>query len=374
MRKIFIEADSRGDGEASTVDADETGPRSRWAPWLPAIALTGAALLVTFALPARGSRNRAGEAGAPATVGRVRVGLVFDVGGRGDKSFNDAAYAGLVRAERELGVVTELLEPASSEDREAAMRLFAARGFDLVIGVGFIFSSDVDRVARDFPSVHFACVDYGPPGGGPPPNVDGLAFREEEGSFLVGAVAGLTTRRGTSASSAACACRSSKFEAGYAAGVNATCADCVVHAAYAGTTPDAFRDPAKGKALAIAEIAAGADVLYHAAGATGHGVFEAAHDAGKLAIGVDADQYDEMPGTVVTSMVKRADVAVFDTIRSVVEGQFEGGMRDFGVGDGAIDYVHEGPHAAGLSKETVARVEALRAKVAAGAIVVPSQN
>jgi basic membrane protein A len=339
------------------------------------IALTGAALLVTFALPARGSRGHAGDSDAPATVGRVRVGLVFDVGGRGDKSFNDAAYEGLVRAGRELGVVTELLEPASSEDREAGMRLFASRGFDLVLGVGFIFSGDVDRVAREFPSVRFACVDYGPRGGGPPPNVAGLAFHDEQGSFLVGAVAGLTTRtRRVGFVGGMRMPLIERFEAGYAAGVHATCADCVVEAAYAGMTPDAFRDPARGKAIAIAEIASGADVLYHASGSTGHGVFEAAHDAGKLAIGVDSDQYDEMPGTVVTSMIKRADVAVFDTIRSVVEGKFEGGMRAFGVGDGALDYVHEGPHAAGLSKETVARVEALRAKVAAGEIVVPSRK
>jgi basic membrane protein A len=329
-------------------------------PWLPAIALTGAALLATFALPARGSRPEPRDSRAGPSP--IRVGLVFDVGGRGDKSFNDAAYAGLLRARRELGVSTELLEPASSEDREAGMRLFASRGFDLVLGVGFIFSGDVDRVARDFPRVRFACVDYGPAAGGPPPNVAGLSFRDEQGSFLVGAVAGLTTH--THRVGFVGGMRMpliERFEAGYAAGVHATCSDCTVEAAYVGMTPDAFRDPAKGKAIAIAEMASGADVLYHASGSTGHGVFEAAHDAGKLAIGVDTDQYDEMPGTVITSMIKRGDVVVFDTIRSVVDGRFEGGMHVFGVADGALDYVHEGPHAAALSRETIARVEELRA-------------
>jgi basic membrane protein A len=334
--------------------------RSAARPWVPAIALTGAALLATFVLPARGSRAEPSDSLAGPSP--IRVGLVFDVGGRGDKSFNDAAYAGLLRARRELGVATELLEPASSEDREAGMRLFASRGFDLVLGVGFIFSGDVDRVARDFPRVRFACVDYGPGAGGPPPNVAGLSFRDEQGSFLVGAVAGLTTR--THRVGFVGGMRMpliERFEAGYAAGVHATCADCTVQAAYAGMTPDAFRDPAKGKAIAIAEMASGADVLYHASGSTGHGVFEAAHDAGKLAIGVDTDQYDEMPGTVITSMIKRGDVVVFDTIRSVVDGRFEGGMHVFGVADGALDYVHEGPHAAALSRETIARVEELRA-------------
>jgi basic membrane protein A len=340
----------------------------RGTAWWTAV-LVVAAMLATFALPRR--KPPATEPAGPNA--RVRVGLVFDVGGRGDKSFNDAAYAGLLRAQRELGVSAEFLEPASSEDREAAMRLFAARGLDLVIGVGFIFSSDVDRVARDFPRVHFACIDYAPPPSGAPPNVAGLVFHEEEGSYLVGGVAGLMSKTkhvGFVGGMQTPLIR--KFEAGYEAGVHAVCPDCVVHSAYTGTTPDAFKDPAQGKALAIAEIAAGADVLYHASGATGHGVFEAAHDAGRFAIGVDSDQHDEMPDTVVTSMVKRADVAVFDTIRGVVDGHFEGGMHVFGVKDGAIDYVHEGPHATLLPREVIARVGQLREGIATGLVAVPS--
>jgi basic membrane protein A len=333
-------------------------------------ALVAAALAATFLLPRR--HPPAAVAGGPNA--HVRVGLVFDVGGRGDKSFNDAAYAGVLRAQRELGVTVEFLEPATSEDREAAMRLFAARGLDLVVGVGFIFSSDVDRVARDFLGVRFACVDYAPPAAGAPPNVAGLAFHEEEGSYLVGGVAGLMSKThqvGFVGGMRGPLIR--KFEAGYAAGVKATCPECALHSAYIGTSPEAFKDPAKGKALAIAQIGSGADVLYHASGASGHGVFEAAHDAGRLAIGVDADQYAEMPDTVVTSMVKRADVSVFDTIRAVVDGRFEHGMQVFGVKDGAIDYVHQGPHAALLPREVVARVEELRQDIASGRITVPSE-
>lgn len=304
----------------------------------------------------------------------ARVGLVFDVGGRGDKSFNDAAYIGVSRAATELGIEASYLEPSSTEDREAALRLFAARGFDLVIGVGFIFSSDIDAVAKAYPNIRFAGVDYAPSPAGPPPNVAGLVFREEEASFLVGAVAGLMTKTkdvGFVGGMTGPLIR--KFEVGYAAGVMKVCADCKVHASYAGSSPDAFRDPGKGKALANAEIASGADVIYHASGATGHGVFEAARDAKILAIGVDADQHDEMPGTVVTSMVKRADVVVFDAVKLAVEGKFQGGMQVFGLAEQGVDYVHEGPHAAGLPADVKSRVESLRADIVAKKLTVPTR-
>jgi basic membrane protein A len=330
-----------------------------------AASLAGAAILATFA-PARSS-----EPVKRVTKPKARVGLVFDVGGRGDKSFNDAAYNGVSRAEKELDIEASYLEPASTEDREAALRLFAARGFDLVIGVGFIFSSDIDAVARAYPATRFAGVDYAPGPNGIPDNVAALAFREEEGSFLVGAVAGLMSKShhvGFVGGMTGPLIR--KFEAGYEQGVKASCPSCVVHSAYAGPTPDAFRDPAKGKALANAQIAAGSDVVYHASGATGHGVFEAAADAHALAIGVDADQYDEMPGTVVTSMIKRGDVAVFDIVKATIDGTFHGGMNVFGLEEAGVDYVHDGPHAAQIPDVVKAKVEALRADVVAKRITV----
>jgi basic membrane protein A len=332
------------------------------------IALVVMAVLAAL-LPARKSEGTK-RVGKPT----ARVGLVFDVGGRGDKSFNDAAYLGVMRARDELGVEVSYLEPSSTEDREAALRLFSARGFDIVIGVGFIFSSDIDEVARAYPNVKFACIDYAPSGKGMPPNVAALVFREEEGSFLVGAVAGLISKSkhiGFVGGMTGPLIR--KFEVGYAAGATAVCDVCTVHASYAGPTPDAFRDPAKGKALANAQIAAGADVIFHASGSTGHGVFEAARDAHAYAIGVDADQYHEMPGTVVTSMIKRGDVAVFDVVREVVEHHFVAGMRVFGLKEAGVDFVHDGPHAAAIPDDVKKRLEELRADVIEGRIQVPSK-
>lgn len=334
-----------------------------------AVAISFGLAMASLALP--GSEPEAPSGGKFA---HLRVGLVFDVGGRGDKSFNDAAYEGVSRARRELGVTMEMLEPSGAEDREAALRLFAARGFDLVIGVGFIFSSDINEVARDFPGVRFACVDYAPPASGAiPGNLVGLGFREEEGSFLVGAVAALESRThevGFVGGMDIPLIR--RFEAGYRAGVLAACPDCRIHSAYAGTTPDAFRDPARGKAIAISQISAGADVLYHASGLTGHGVFEAARDLGAKAIGVDSDQYDEMPGVVLTSMVKRVDVAVHGTIVAVGEGRFASGLTSFGIAENGVTYVSEGPHAAGIRDATRARVSELESRIRDGALRVPS--
>lgn len=314
----------------------------------------------------------------PSGARRVRVGLVFDVGGRGDKSFNDGAYEGLVRARRELGAEVEYVEPADSDDRAAALRLFAARGFDRVIGIGYIFSRDVDEVARERPDVRFACIDYAPPEDGRvPPNVVGLRFREEEGAFLVGAVAGLhTTARAVGFVGGMDIPLIRRFEHGYEAGVRAVCPACRFVAAYAGSTPAAFKDPSTGAALATSQYASGVDIIFHASGSTGHGVFVAAQRFGRMAIGVDADQHDEMPGVVITSMLKRVDVAIFDVARDATRGRFErgdGGVRSFGLADGGVDFVKAGPHAARLRPEHLARVEELRQGVIAGTVSVPRE-
>ncbi|MBW2458606.1 MAG: BMP family ABC transporter substrate-binding protein [Deltaproteobacteria bacterium] len=335
------------------------------------VVATAVLALLTLLIP-----GRRAEAPPQGPLQGMRVGLVFDVGGLGDKSFNDAAYEGVARARRELGTTVEYLEPSGAEDREAALRLFAARGFDLVIGVGFVFTTDVNEVAKDFPKVRFACVDYVEPKrlDEIPDNVVGLGFREEEGAFLVGAVAGLTSKtRHVGFVGGMKVPLIKRFESGYRAGALHVCPDCEVHVAYAGTTPDAFRDPAKGKAIAIAQISAGTDVIFHASGTTGHGVFEAAKDMGIKAIGVDGDQYDEMPGVVITSMIKRVDVAVFDTIRAVGEGRFEAGLKSFGVAEKAVGYVDEGPHAAALEPAVKQQVAKLAAQIAAGKIAVPRE-
>lgn len=337
-----------------------------------ALVLTFLALVAVGLAFVRGRRDA--SASAP-SHGAFKVGLVFDVGGRGDKSFNDLSWAGLSRAQRELGAYTEFVEPTGAEDREAALRLFAARGFDLVIAVGFIFSRDVDEVARAHPKTRFACVDYAPPfvpGVKIPDNVTGLAFREQEGSFLVGAVAGLVSKTGHVGFVGGMDIPLiHKFEAGYRSGVQAVCGSCVVHVAYAGTTPDAFRDPAKGKAIALAQIAAGSDVLFHASGSTGLGVFGAARDAHVQAIGVDADQWDEAPGAVLTSMTKQADVSVFDAIAAAKKDELGAGMRVLGLAEQGVDYVHEGAHGALIPAAVRARVEALRREVIEGKRQVP---
>ena len=333
------------------------------------VVVTAVLALLTLLIPPRQP-----EVPPHGPLEHMRVGLVFDVGGRGDKSFNDAAYEGVSRARRELGVTTELLEPSGAEDREAALRLFAARGFDLVFGIGFVFTTDINEVARDFPEVRFACVDYVAPSNLDeiPRNVVGLGFREEEGSFLVGAVAGLiSNRQHLGFVGGMDIPLIHRFEAGFRAGVLHVCPECELHVGYAGTTPDAFRDPAKGKAIAISQISSGVDVIFHASGTTGHGVFEAAREMGIKAIGVDSDQHDEMPGVVITSMIKRVDVVVFDTIRAVGEGRFESGVATFGVAEQGVGYVAEGPHAAGIDRAVKQQVAELSAQIAAGKITVP---
>jgi len=330
------------------------------------VALNAALLVVGHLIaPARGG----------AGASRVRVGLVFDVGGRGDKSFNDAAWYGLARARDELGAEIRTIEPGDGSDRESALRQLAAGGSELVIGVGFIFSADLDRLAAEFPAVKFAGIDYSPTEGRPiPPNLVGLRFREQEGSFVVGAIAGLTTRSkqvGFVGGMKIPLIR--KFEAGYIAGVHHVCPACEVLSAYAGTEPKAFADPTLGHELAVAQYDRGADVIYHAAGKTGDGVLAAARERGARAIGVDSDQFDAAPCCVVTSMIKRVDVAVVDAVRAVAERRFEGGLRELGLADDGVGFVADERNRRLLPPEVVAEARRLAAEIVAGRIEVPSQ-
>ena len=309
----------------------------------------------------------------------VKVGIVFDLGGRGDKSFNDGAYAGALRAEKELGATVRYIEPGEASDREAGLRLMAAEHMDLVVGVGFIFTDDLNQLAREYPTIRFAGIDYfvAPDAKGnpiqPASNVAALRFREEEGSFLVGAIAGLTTRTKTVGFVGGMNVPLiQKFDAGYRAGVKQVCASCRVISQYAGVTPDAFRNPGKGKEMAFSQYQQGADIIYHASGSTGLGVFEAARQRGKLAIGVDADQYAEAPGFILTSMVKRIDNALFDAVKRVKDGTFIGGIYDFGLAQDGVGYVYD-DHNRNLIPDAVReRVEQLKAQVVAGKITVPS--
>jgi basic membrane protein A len=321
---------------------------------------------------------RPSQAEAPQAGEGLDVGVVFDVGGRGDKSFNDGAYVGAERAIRDLGARVRFIEPGEGTDREAGLRLLAAEGMDLVIGVGFIFSDDLTQLSAEYPNVLFAGIDYAPPVDStgaviqPPANLAGLRFREEEGSFLVGAIAALvgnSKRLGFIGGMDFPLIH--KFEAGFKAGVNAVCSDCTVVAQYAGVTPEAFRNPGRGQELALSQYQSGVNVIFHASGSTGLGVFEAARRRGKLAIGVDSDQQAEAPGFILTSMVKRVDEAVFGAIKDVKDGTFKGGIYQLGLAESGVDYVYDEHNRSLIPDSVRTRVEALRAEIVAKRITVP---
>jgi basic membrane protein A len=311
----------------------------------------------------------------PGAGAGIKIGMVLDVGGKDDKSFNEGAWHGLERARIDLGVQVRFIEPSEGADRESALRSLAASGSDLVIAVGFIFGKDLERIAAQYPGVKFAGVDYSPSDGFvPPDNLVGLRFREHEGSFVVGAIAGLTTRSKVVGFVGGMQIPLiKKFEVGYKAGVKHVCKACVVKAAYAGSTPKAFSDPTKGQELAAAQFDQGADVIFHASGKTGDGVFAAARQRNKLAIGVDADQHDSAPCCVLTSMLKRVDVAVVDVIRSVIAGQFHGGMVELGLAEHAIDFVSDERNRLLLPPAIVAKARRIADEIVAGTIRVPSE-
>ena len=337
-----------------------------------ALALAAATLL---SLLLAGCAKQQAKAPASPTGKQYKVGLVFDVGGRGDKSFNDAAYAGLDRAKSELDVNVSTLEMGEGNDREAALRQLAQNGSQIVFGVGFLFSDDIKSLAKEFPNTKFACIDFTvTPGESLPPNLVALKFREEEGSYLVGALAGLVSKSNQLGFVGGMEIPLiKKFEAGYRAGVLSVRPGAKLLVKYAGTTGAAFKDPTKGKELALAEYHDGADIIFHASGSTGLGVFEAARELHKLAIGVDSDQYDEAPGVILTSMVKRVDTAVFETIKQAQAGQWTGGVKEFGLKENGVTWVDDGRNRNLVPDAARAKVDSLKAAIIAGSIVVPTQ-
>ena len=330
-------------------------------------------------LPLGCSTGKAPEAGAGGAAGAghgPKVGLVFDVGGRGDQSFNDSAYRGLQRAQKELGAdISNLIEPSEGSDRESALRGLAAKNLDVIFGIGFIFTDDVNRVAADFPKQRFACVDYALKEGTPvPPNVLALKFREEEGSFLVGALAAMlskTHKLGFVGGMDIALIH--KFAAGFQAGAKYADPSVQVAVKYAGVTGDAFKNPTKGKELALGMYADGVDIIFHASGSTGLGVFEAAREQKKLAIGVDSDQWKpELDGVVLTSMVKNVDESVFQTVESVQKGTFKGGVQELGLKENGVGYVYDAHNQKLIPPDVHAKIEAIRAKIVSGEIKVPN--
>lgn len=303
----------------------------------------------------------------------LKAGLVFDIGGRGDKSFNDAAYKGLETAKQKLGVDFEVIDPGDGADRESALRLLASKkDIGLIFGVGFIFTDDINNIAKEFPDKKFACIDYSiDPSKKIPDNLEAIEFKEEEGSFLVGALAGLTTK--TNKVGFLGGMESSlikKFENGYIQGVKYANPDCEILSAYVSVSPDGFKNPGKGKEIALSQYSNGADIIYHASGLSGLGLFEAAREKNKLAIGVDMNQENEAPGYVLSSMVKQVDEAVFRTIRDFKENKFTGGIKTFGLKDNGVSYVYDDANKKLIPAEVNDKLAIIRDKLINGEITV----
>ncbi len=313
---------------------------------------------------------------AGAQMKKYKIGLVYDVGGRGDLSFNDMAAAGLDKATKAFAgkLETKELEPtAGGENREELLRLLAGEKYDLLLGIGFLFTDSITRTAKDFRGVKFAIVDGFIPD---QPNVVSLLFKEEEGSFLVGAAAALKSKTGKIGFVGGMKIPLiEKFEAGYIAGAKYVKKGITVYSDYAGTTGEAFRDPVKGKELATAQYDRGADIIYHASGGTGIGVFEAAVIKKRMAIGVDADQSltvkPDQRAQILTSMTKRVDVAVYETIRSVLDGTYKAGIRTFGLKESGVGYAQNQYNKAMIG-DIVPRLEALKKLIVTGKIKVPT--
>jgi len=300
---------------------------------------------------------------APAYAQKTRVGLIFAEGGLGDQSFNDAAYRGLMQAKEELPVEVIYVEPADIAEMEEHQRSYAELGLDLVIVIGFIHQSSLTEVSADYPDIHFAIVDDVVDN----PNVTSLLFEEHEGSFLVGVVAGMMTKSnivGFVGGMEVPLIR--KFQVGFEEGVKWANPDAQVLVNYAG----AFDDPGRGRELAISQYERGADIIYHAAGGTGSGVIDAAASHDFYAIGVDSDQDYMAPGKVLTSMIKRVDMAVYEVIKAAVEGTLEGGTWTFGVADGGVGTSEFTYTRDIIPQEVFDKVEEAKQKIISGEIVV----
>ena len=347
------------------------------------------ALLVALGLIAAacgGGDDEGGGTGGTSAGGEAKkVGLVFDSAGRGDKSFNDSAAAGLDAAKQKLGGQIETKDLTPNKDgsnRKEILDSLVGDGYQLLFGIGFAFTPDIVKSAKENTDVQFAGVDVFDPLCTQKANLTCLGFKEHEGSFLVGAAAALKTKTNTVGFVGGQEVSLiKKFQAGYQAGVEYVNKNegknVKVLVDYAGTTVQAFSDPAKGKELALKQIGQGADVLYHAAGGTGAGVIAEAAAKKKYAIGVDSDQsLTASPAEqkwILTSMLKRVDVAVQSTIEKFVAGQLtQGSVQSFGVKEGGIDYA-KNQYNKDLLGDITTKLDEIKEKIASGEIEVPSE-
>ena len=289
--------------------------------------------------------------------------MVTDQNGLGDQGFNDSAWYGLKQAEKEFGSKPQEFESREQAQNEPNLTSLADQKVDLAVGVGFLLTDAIKEVAARYPTINFALVDSVVQA----PNVANLLFKEEEGSFLVGAAAGLMTKKNIVGYVGGIeGDLLKKFEAGYKAGVMTTNPKCKVLVAYTGT----FADPAKGESFANAQYDQGADIIYQVAGQTGLGVVEAAKKRNLYFIGVDKDQYSLAPKNIITSMIKRVDLAVFDACRMVAKGTFKGGMYTYGINEGGIDIAPTSDKT--LPPDVLKTIEKLKEMVKKGEVKPPA--
>lgn len=297
-----------------------------------------------------------------------KVGLILDKGGKDDKSFNSAAFRGATQAKSDLKIFLKYVEATDDNAFETLTRSFAQKDFDLIIGIGVSQAEAIKKVSAQFPSKKFVIVDAEVKA----PNVRALLFEEHEGSFLVGAIAAMMSQSGTLGFIGGMDIPLiRRFEMGYVAGAKKINPKVKVISNYVGISGDAWNNPAKGKELAVSQYGAGADIIFAPAGASNLGVFDAAEEKKKFAIGVDSNQNWIKPGYILTSMLKRVDHAVFAAIEDGVKGKFTSGTQRFGLANQGIDYAVDQYNEKLLTPKVRADAEKIKAEIVAGKIKVP---
>jgi basic membrane protein A len=306
----------------------------------------------------------------PALAADIKPAVIYDMGGKFDKSFNEAAHNGAEKFKKETGIAYRDFEISNDTQREQALEKFAEDGNSPIVVVGFSFEQAILKVAPQYPDTQFAIIDD-LIDVKKAPNVRSIVYKEQEGSYLVGIMAAMASKTGTVGFVGGMDIPLiHKFDCGYVGGVKATRKDAKVIENYTGSTPQAWNDPAKGGEITKAQMDQGADVVYAAAGGTGVGVLQAAADAGKLAIGVDSNQNGLQPGHVLTSMVKHTDAAVYDAFMDAKNGKFTFGPRSLGLAEDAVGYAMDENNKSLVTPEMLKAVEQAKADIISGKIKV----
>ena len=297
----------------------------------------------------------------------IKPAIIYDLGGKFDKSFNEGVYNGAEKFKKDTGIAYRDLEIQNDAQREQTLRKFAKDGFSPIMTVGFAWATALDKIAGEYPNTKFGIIDMVVD----KPNVQSILFKAHEGSFLVGVIAATTSKSGKVGFVGGMDIPLiSQFGCGYAQGVKYAQGKDEVFANMTGTTPAAWNDPVKGGELAKSQMDRGADVVYAAAGATGQGVLKAAADAGKLGIGVDSDQDGLFPGKVLTSMLKRVDIATYDMFKAAKDGTWKPGFNVFGVKEGGVGYASDEFNKDILTPAAKAAAESAKADIISGKIQV----